>query len=84
LIELGAVAAMHSPISKELTATRHPDRPNSKGLNWYTDEDGMLVFKGRFSPEQGILIRQSLEKAMTALFQEQIREHPDVSAETCC
>jgi len=28
------------------------------------------------------LIRQSLEKAMTALFGEQVREHPDVSAET--
>jgi hypothetical protein len=51
-------------------------------LNWLIDEDGCWVLKGRFTPEQGAVIRQALEKAMDALFDERQDEHPDVSAET--
>jgi hypothetical protein len=51
-------------------------------LNWQIDEDGYWVLKGRFTPEQGAVIRQALEKAMDALFDERVDEHPDVSAET--
>ena len=31
-------------------------------LSWYTDDDGMWVFKGRFSAEQGALISKALVK----------------------
>jgi hypothetical protein len=51
-------------------------------LNWHIDEDGYWVLEGRFTPEQGAVIRQALEKAMDALFDERQDEHPDVSAET--
>ena len=51
-------------------------------LNWRIDEDGCWVLSGRFTPEQGAVIRQALEKAMDALFEERQDEHPDVSAET--
>jgi hypothetical protein len=50
-------------------------------LNWQIDEDGYWVLKGRFTPEQGAVIRQALEKAMDALFDERVDEHPDVSAD---
>ena len=40
------------------------------------------MLKGRFTPEQGAVIHQALEKAMNALFDERRDEHPDVSAET--
>jgi hypothetical protein len=51
-------------------------------LNWLIDEDGCWVLRGRFTPEQGAVVRQALEKAMDALFDERRDEHPDVSAET--
>ena len=47
-------------------------------LSWHTDDDGSLVMKGRFTPEQGALIRTALESIMEEDFQEQ----KDVSAET--
>jgi hypothetical protein len=50
-------------------------------LNWQIDEDGYWVLKGRFTPEQGAVIRQALEKAMGAMFDERRDEHPDVSAD---
>ena len=51
-------------------------------LSWYTDDDGMWVFKGRFSAEQGTLIAKALEGAMDELFEEQKQAASDVSAET--
>jgi hypothetical protein len=56
-------------------------------LSWLVDEDGYWVLKGRFTPEQAAMIRQALDRAMDALFEERRDEHPDVSAETrggCC
>ena len=43
-------------------------------LSWYIDDDGMWVFKGRFSAEQGALIAKALEGAMDELFEEQKEE----------
>ena len=53
-----------------------------KAASYKIDDDGCWVLKGCFTPEQGAVIRQALEKAMDALFQERQDEHPDVSAET--
>jgi len=47
-------------------------------LDWYYDDDGSFVLKGRFTPEQGAMISKALESIMNEDFQEQ----KDVSAET--
>jgi len=50
-------------------------------LSWFEDDDGSWVFKGRFTPEQGALIRSALQSAMEDLYQEQKNVPGDVSAE---
>ena len=42
----------------------------------------MWVFQGKFTVEQGALIRKALEGAMDELFEEQRNEPSDISAET--
>ena len=58
------------------------DRHKQRELNWYQDDDGSWVFKGRLTPEQGALISKALEAAMDQLFEEQKKVPKDVSAET--
>jgi hypothetical protein len=54
------------------------DRHNRRELSWFFDDDGSMVFKGRFTPEQGAMLKKSLEAAMDDLYE----ETKDVSAET--
>ena len=54
------------------------ERHNRRELNWFIDDDGSMVFKGRFTPEQGALLKKSLEAAMDDLYE----EAKDVPAET--
>ena len=58
------------------------NRHTHRELSWYMDGDGMWVFKGKFTAEQGALIAKALEGAMNDLFEEQGNEPSDVSAET--
>jgi hypothetical protein len=58
----------------ELENERHTRRE----LDWFVDDDGSLVLKGRFPPEQGALLKKSLEAAMDDLYE----ESKDVPAET--
>ena len=58
------------------------NRHAHRELSWYMDGDGMWVFKGKFTSEQGALIAKALEGAMDELFEEQRNEPSDVSAET--
>jgi hypothetical protein len=62
----------------KLENQRHAQRE----LRWYLDGDGMWVFKGKFTAEQGALIKSALESAMDSLFEEQQHEPEDVSVET--
>ena len=39
------------------------ERHVHRELSWRIDEDGYWVFQGRFTPEQGAVIRKALEKA---------------------
>jgi len=57
---------------------RDNERHALRELDWYFDDDGSFVMKGRFTPEQGVLIKKTLESIMDEDFQEQ----KDVSAET--
>ncbi len=54
------------------------ERHAVRQLDWYFDDDESLVLKGRFTPEQGLLIKKILESIMDEDFLEQ----QDVSAET--
>jgi hypothetical protein len=58
------------------------NRHAHRELSWYMDGDGMWVFKGKFTAEQGALISKALEGAMNELFEEQKNEPSDVFAET--
>jgi hypothetical protein len=51
-------------------------RHELRELNWFTDDDGSFVLKGRFTSEQGALIRQALE----AVLEEQFNERKNVPA----
>ena len=51
-------------------------------FNWYIDDDGSYVLKGRLSPEQGARVVQALDTAMGALHEEQRNPAENVSAET--
>ena len=58
--------------TKRIEALELDNRAHAlRELSWYTDDDGMWVFKGRFSAEQGALIAKALEGAMDELFEEQ-------------
>ncbi len=55
----------------EETAKRH----GSRSLHVYTDEDGMVVLRGRLEPEAGVLVLRALEAAGEALYPRG-RPHP--------
>jgi hypothetical protein len=57
---------------------RHAQRE----LSWTMDSEGMWLFRGKFTAEQGALISKALEGAMDAMFHESEDEPEDVSAET--
>ena len=45
-------------------------RHEARELSCYMDDDGCWVFKGRFAPELGVLIKQALDKAADQQFRE--------------
>ena len=53
-----------------------------RSLSWYVDDDDSWIFKGRFTAEQGVLIKKALEAATDQLFEEQQNVPGEVSAET--
>ncbi len=52
-------------------AERDAERQNTRSLTAYTDDDGMLVLRGRLDPEAGALLLAALEAASERLYQEQ-------------
>ena len=84
----GTAAHVESVVSnyrrcKRLEALQEDNnRHAQREMSWYRDGDGMWVFKGKLTAEQGALIAKALEGAMDELFEEQKNEAPGVSAET--
>lgn len=57
-------------------------RNESRYLSAYTDEDGMLVVRGRLSPEAGAVLLKALEAAEHVLYEEAPeRKEPGMDAE---
>jgi len=57
---------------------RDNERHALRQLDWFIDDDGSFVLKGRFTPEQGVVIKKVLQSIMD----EDSLEQQDVSAET--
>jgi hypothetical protein len=81
-----------SQVEKVVRLYRHADRAvqaeldekreASRELCCFTDDDGMLVIRGRLSPEQGAVLLAALELAEDELFEEQKAATANVTAET--
>jgi Domain of unknown function (DUF222)/HNH endonuclease len=52
-----------------------------RGLQVYDDEDGMVVVRGRLTPEVGALLRRALEAGREALYQRGRRDAPACAGE---
>jgi hypothetical protein len=57
---------------------RDNERHALRELDWHFEDDGCMVMKGRFTPEQGMVIKKVLESIMD----EGVEEQRNVSAET--
>ena len=57
-------------------------REKSRALHVYQDADGMVVVRGRLTPEQGALLMQALASARETLYQQARGPKADGSAET--
>jgi 5-methylcytosine-specific restriction endonuclease McrA len=60
-------------------------RHKSRALNVYQDDDGMIVLRGRLTPEEGAVLMQALAAARETLYQRARKTSDDVidvSAET--
>ena len=62
-------------------------RYQSRSLSYYTDDDGMLVIRGRLDPEQGEALRKAIDHAEQILFRREKETlpgqvAPDVVEET--
>jgi hypothetical protein len=55
------------------TARRHQQR----SLHTWVDEDGMLVIRGRLTPELGAVVQRALEAASDRLFRESVADPGD-------
>jgi 5-methylcytosine-specific restriction endonuclease McrA len=56
-------------------------RHERRGLHLFQDEDGMVVVRGRLTPEDGALLRRALEAGREVLYQRGRREVGDGVAE---
>jgi hypothetical protein len=61
--------------SREAEAARERRRIESRCLSLFPDEDGMIVVRGRLTPEQGALLMRAEEAANDALYREQGHEN---------
>ena len=68
--------------SRRLTAPEQDKvQYEAREFTWYTDDDGMLAFRGRLAPEDGAVFLKALE-AWFDVINREAREQEDVSAET--
>lgn len=56
-------------VDRKAEAREATQRHKSRALHVYTDEDGMVVIRGRLEPEVGAVLTQALTAARDALYQ---------------
>ena len=61
-------------VDRKAEAREASRRHKSRGLHVYTDEDGMVVIRGRLEPEVGAVLTQALTAARDALYKRDQRE----------
>jgi len=68
-------------VDRQAEAREETYRQKSRSLQVYQDTDGMVVVRGRLTPEQGAVLMQALQAARDALYQ-RTRVAENVSEET--
>ena len=58
-------------VDRKAEAQEATQRHKSRALQVYSDEDGMVVIRGRLEPEVGALLKKALEAARDALYRRQ-------------
>jgi hypothetical protein len=66
-------------VDRRAEARRAARQDEGRGLQVYEDADGMVVVRGRLTPEAGALLRRALEAGREALYQK-ARTEPGIGA----
>jgi 5-methylcytosine-specific restriction endonuclease McrA len=69
-------------VDRRAEARKAARQHEGRGLQVYEDEDGMVVVRGRLTPEAGALLRRALEAGREVLYQKARREPRADAAET--
>lgn len=82
-----ALAGTASHVERVVRAWRKADAPaelelakkqiTNRYLEYYTDQDGMFVIKGRLTPEAGAVLQKALEAAGDVLYNEIVSKEPE-------
>jgi hypothetical protein len=60
-------------VDRRAEARKAVRQHEGRGLQVYEDEDGMMVVRGRLTPEAGALLRRALEAGREALYEKALR-----------
>ena len=63
-------------VDRRAEARKAARQHEGRGLQVYEDDDGMVVVRGRLTPEAGALLRRALEAGREVLYQKARREPP--------
>ena len=66
-------------VDRQAEARETKRQHTSRALHVYPDEDGMVVLRGRLTPEVGALLLQALDAARETLYQRGRRQGPPVA-----
>jgi hypothetical protein len=77
-----SLASRYRKVKRSQETQAANEQYRDRSLNWYYDEDGSLVIKGRFPAEQGALLLKALQLGMDAAEADADESTADVTAET--
>ncbi len=85
--QIERIVRAYRRVDRVAEAEQADNRYKSRSLSYYTDDDGMLVVRGRLDPEQGEAFRKAIDHAEQVLFRREKETlpgqvAPDVTEET--
>ncbi len=85
--QIERIVRAYRRVDRLAEAQQAENRYKSRSLSYYTDDDGMLVIRGRLDPEQGEAFRKAIDHAEQVLFRREKETlpgqvAPDVAEET--